>query len=599
MADPIIKIGSTGEAVKKAQQALYCRRYLVDLSEVDGVFGPVTRNRVIRYQLDRSVGEFFAFSFPLAVDGIVGPMTWSRLTPPLIKKGSKGNPVFLVQEILKSWGYPDYDPGPSTGLRQADRNRGQERPGHPHRLRQRPAEGRRHCRPEDVAGALQLSDCGHDAGARRQRPGPGGPANACAIAQPLLCVGAHGRDVQRRPRPPLGDQHAEVLRRPRDALRGILGPPRPGRAVGRAQFHAERIRRRGKAVDREREVASADTDVGDRAQPRGRGPLHAERRRRRRGRAPRSPSAGRWPSTRRSSAARTRAACGRRARSAARRAAGAGCRASRPAARQARRRRSPRRPGRRIRSGPRPPPRAPSAKPASSVTDISATRSVHSRWAIWWAMVQPGAGVASAQRAAGSSATSASSSSLSARRSATIGPAVAMPVTLARRLGAPADAGMHRQPDEIDRRPGERRAGRAAVGGNDRRRRRRCATMNDIQNSASCTANTWPRSASSTSICMAVSAHSLTTWPAAPSRNPHSTITGSCSPSRTELDERRQQQRAVGGAVAAPPADGAGRHDGRQKRSGAGGGEEHARRCPGPRRSGCRCAAPSPTPAWC
>ena len=65
-----------------------CRRYLVDLSEVDGIFGPITRNRVIRYQLDRSVGEFFAFSFPLAVDGIVGPMTWSRLTPPLIKKGS-------------------------------------------------------------------------------------------------------------------------------------------------------------------------------------------------------------------------------------------------------------------------------------------------------------------------------------------------------------------------------------------------------------------------------------------------------------------------------------------------------------------------------
>ena len=79
MSDPIIKIGSTGEAVKKAQHALYCRRYLVDLSEVDGIFGPITRNRVIRYQLDRSVGEFFAFSYPLEVDGIVGPMTWSRL----------------------------------------------------------------------------------------------------------------------------------------------------------------------------------------------------------------------------------------------------------------------------------------------------------------------------------------------------------------------------------------------------------------------------------------------------------------------------------------------------------------------------------------
>ena len=130
MADPIIKIGSTGEAVRKAQQALYCRRYLVDLSEVDGVFGPITRNRVIRYQLDRSVGEFFAFSFPLAVDGIVGPMTWSRLTPPVIKKGSKGNPVFLVQEILKSWALSRLRPRTRRRrLRQADRNGGQERPG--------------------------------------------------------------------------------------------------------------------------------------------------------------------------------------------------------------------------------------------------------------------------------------------------------------------------------------------------------------------------------------------------------------------------------------------------------------------------------------
>jgi hypothetical protein len=37
------------------------------------------------------------------------------------------------------------------------------------------------------------------------------------------------------------------------------------------------------------------------------------------------------------------------------------------------------------------------------------------------------------------------------------------------------------------------------------------ATMNDIQNSESWTVNTCPRSASSTSICIAVSAHSFTT----------------------------------------------------------------------------------------
>lgn len=111
MADPIIKIGSNGAAVKKAQQALIDRYYLWD-GTADGIFGPVTRKNVIRYQLDRSAGEWNAYSYPLKIDGIVGPATWSRLTPPVIKKKSTGNAVRLLQEILKSWGYPPYDPGP-------------------------------------------------------------------------------------------------------------------------------------------------------------------------------------------------------------------------------------------------------------------------------------------------------------------------------------------------------------------------------------------------------------------------------------------------------------------------------------------------------
>jgi peptidoglycan hydrolase-like protein with peptidoglycan-binding domain len=108
MADPTIKLGSTGPAVKKAQQALICRYYLPPGTD-DGIFGPVTRNYVLRYQLDRATGEFSAFSFPLVPDGIVGPKTWFRLAPATVKKGAKGDGVRLLQEILTSFGDP-YDP---------------------------------------------------------------------------------------------------------------------------------------------------------------------------------------------------------------------------------------------------------------------------------------------------------------------------------------------------------------------------------------------------------------------------------------------------------------------------------------------------------
>jgi peptidoglycan hydrolase-like protein with peptidoglycan-binding domain len=114
MADPTIKAGSKGEAVKKAQRALICRFYLPPGTD-DGIFGPVTKNRVIRYQLDRSTGEFAAFSFPLNVDGTVGPKTWARLAPETVKDGSTGDGVKLLQEILKSFEHPPFDPGTPDG----------------------------------------------------------------------------------------------------------------------------------------------------------------------------------------------------------------------------------------------------------------------------------------------------------------------------------------------------------------------------------------------------------------------------------------------------------------------------------------------------
>lgn len=59
--------------------------------------------------------------------------------------------------------------------------------------------------------------------------------------------------------------------------------------------------------------------------------------------------------------------------------------------------------------------------PSSSVTAARAARSVQFRCAIWWAIVQPGAGVARRQPSGLNSATRASSSSLSSRRSSITG----------------------------------------------------------------------------------------------------------------------------------------------------------------------------------
>jgi len=114
MADPIIKLGSKGDAVKRAQKALIERYYLA-VGTDDGIFGHVTDFAVRSYQNDRSAGHFNAFSFPLVVDGIVGPQTWFRLTPETVKKGSKGSAVRLLQDILTSFNDPQLNPGPIDG----------------------------------------------------------------------------------------------------------------------------------------------------------------------------------------------------------------------------------------------------------------------------------------------------------------------------------------------------------------------------------------------------------------------------------------------------------------------------------------------------
>ena len=91
--NPVIKKGSKGDAVKKAQNALKARFY--DPGPVDGIFGPKMFKAVKWYQSDRG----------LTADGIVGPKTWARLNPPTVKKGSKGDAVRMLQQILTDFGY--------------------------------------------------------------------------------------------------------------------------------------------------------------------------------------------------------------------------------------------------------------------------------------------------------------------------------------------------------------------------------------------------------------------------------------------------------------------------------------------------------------
>jgi peptidoglycan hydrolase-like protein with peptidoglycan-binding domain len=64
---PTVKNGSSGEAVKLAQQLL--TDYGYDPGSVDSAFGPKTEKAVKQFQTD----------FGLTVDGIVGPKTWAML----------------------------------------------------------------------------------------------------------------------------------------------------------------------------------------------------------------------------------------------------------------------------------------------------------------------------------------------------------------------------------------------------------------------------------------------------------------------------------------------------------------------------------------
>lgn len=61
---PILRLGSRGPAVEMLQRILFSIGY--NPGPIDGIFGPLTRQAVIEFQMDNG----------LVPDGIVGPRTY-------------------------------------------------------------------------------------------------------------------------------------------------------------------------------------------------------------------------------------------------------------------------------------------------------------------------------------------------------------------------------------------------------------------------------------------------------------------------------------------------------------------------------------------
>ena len=81
---PLIRTGDRDHPVRTLQYLLRARNHPVT---VDGIFGAKTDAAVRAFQMDKH----------LAVDGIVGPNTWSALII-TVKRGSQGDAVRGVQE---------------------------------------------------------------------------------------------------------------------------------------------------------------------------------------------------------------------------------------------------------------------------------------------------------------------------------------------------------------------------------------------------------------------------------------------------------------------------------------------------------------------
>jgi len=96
---PLVRRGDQEHPVRTLQYLLRARGHTVD---VDGIFGPLTDAAVRAFQQEKG----------LAVDGIVGPNTWSALIV-TVRRGSQGDAVRGVQEEFQ---FRNLSGDPSQGL---------------------------------------------------------------------------------------------------------------------------------------------------------------------------------------------------------------------------------------------------------------------------------------------------------------------------------------------------------------------------------------------------------------------------------------------------------------------------------------------------
>lgn len=108
---PVLKRGSTGAAVQELQRLL--NRWETYFGDIDGIFDIVVENGVKAYQHRVFLKE----------DGIVGNVTWQALysgapvNMPVLKKGSTGEIVVMLQRLLQTTGDFNAETSPNFGPR--------------------------------------------------------------------------------------------------------------------------------------------------------------------------------------------------------------------------------------------------------------------------------------------------------------------------------------------------------------------------------------------------------------------------------------------------------------------------------------------------